>query len=487
MSVPGDIADESRILANWLCTYRDVEATFRAFMRETIRFVLWLLLIQRKRLRVVNEQDTRQYLRFLENVPMDWISEAAMPLGTPRWRPFKTRLSRSSVACAASALRLFLRTLAEEDILAHGPGKALRVTASHQVEPQAKTLSGNAIRLLFEAAQMQPSKCKQSRARLLIVLMSEVGLSVSEIAGAVVEDFQCDAHGRHTLVVRGRLNRPRVVVLLDHVVEEMRLYRTSLHLPAEPLLNETGPLIRPCTGKERNVSIDLLSVVIESLRDQAAWLARARGMTDDADALSRATAVWIRNNYLITAAQRMQPALDVANQFGRMDVSWIVNFATFEPDATPSGHLRYGIAPQDTRAHGWFITQWSGSILGAHLPGVLLFVFGMRESKCVAFRYYEDLADGWQSDVLVSLAYGQRQPNFFVTDNAAMFKVLTAAGARMPIPARVHFDKSITLLTSLDRCVQNISQLFGKIQGLHRINEINIHLDRWIKDWNSAS
>lgn len=255
----GATSDYEAIQA-WLRKYDRQKATQRSYSKEAERFYLWCLLVKKKAMSSLTGPDCADYRLFLERLPADWIQQTNSPASrhSGHWRPFRKKLSSSSIKQALVILQSMFESLRKEsylsanamDYVLHNHTKG---TARLHIERRFTDREWD--HLMNVAAGEEGAEGR--RLRLALELLVSTGLRREEMANATyggIEEVELEnGDTAKILNVVGKRNRLRDVLLSPKVLgllEQHRKDRIERGLLDEQKLLETdipliGALARP--------------------------------------------------------------------------------------------------------------------------------------------------------------------------------------------------------------------------------------------------
>ena len=95
------------------------ENTYTTYRVVVFRFYLWMK-SKGLTLKTISYKDIIDYLAFMHNPPLDWCG-ACHHFTHPKWRPFREKLSQSSINFNIQLLRLLFNDLIESEYLIKSP------------------------------------------------------------------------------------------------------------------------------------------------------------------------------------------------------------------------------------------------------------------------------------------------------------------------------------------------------------------------------
>jgi len=240
---------DAEAIAVWLARHHERRRTQQLYTRIVERFYLWCLLVRRKPLSSVDEQDMMAYKAFLMAPPADWVQRRHTARGSPEWRPLRGALSASTTRLDMSVIASLFSELHKAGYLRAQAGGAVK----RGMKLPHMTID---IRRSFDHAQWagvmaywstQYARCGPPRqggtdnvtlpgpgnedqdpyraallrrTRLLLELGASTGLRLSEMSTtrrSALETVTVDGEEATLLHVVGKGNKARKVVLFDDV------------------------------------------------------------------------------------------------------------------------------------------------------------------------------------------------------------------------------------------------------------------------------
>ena len=274
---PHDLA----ALRTWLQAHASAPATHRAYAKEAERFYLWCCLVAGKRLADLSADDVSDYRRFVASPPAHWINPRPATRTDPAWRPLRGPLGASALAYADRVVRTMLDDLAASGHVPTNPVRALprapRPAARHAAPGRALTASEwRFVKERLAALAAQAAKpgagpvgrtgghgvlamAQLRRLQLLLDLLGQTGLRLSELAAATLSDLRCapgraGGQERWSLTVAGQGGPHRQVALAGAVVALVQQHQVDAAV-AGPLPCP-APLICTLSPAPRRGAVD---------------------------------------------------------------------------------------------------------------------------------------------------------------------------------------------------------------------------------------
>ena len=318
---------------SFLLSYKNNEATFNAYRRETERLLQWSWLIAKKSIRALKRADIETYIEFCQSPPSDWVSLKKAPrflqkeglrISNPLWRPFVATLTKTEhrkdkkptvkkYSLSEKALReIFTITtslynfLIQENYTEVNPVSHIK-QKSHlfkkiQGRQKIRRLSEIQWQYVIETAEKMSEKFPEKHERTLFILSALYGmyLRISELVATrrwtpVMGNFYCDPDGLWWFITVGKGNKERQISVSDSMLKALRRYRKFRGLSPLPSPTDKSPLIPKHLGKGPITSASHIRTIVQDCFDQAILNLKKDHFHDEADSLLQATVHWIRH------------------------------------------------------------------------------------------------------------------------------------------------------------------------------------------------
>ena len=227
--------------------------TYRAYRKELERFLLWVVIVQRKALSSVLVDDCQAYLKFIRN-PIPEFTGPNVPRTSHRWKPFneKRQMSDKSVKQAFIIIRSCFQWLVDVRYLAGNPWSAVKApSVTQEINPMRveRALSEDLYERVIDHLNAKAQIAKNSQDRIALaatLLMGDSGLRRDEAASAMRNKLALyDAENMvYTLEVHGKGNKNRLVPVSVRTVEAIRAHWKDRGLDFD-ITREDIPLLSP--------------------------------------------------------------------------------------------------------------------------------------------------------------------------------------------------------------------------------------------------
>ena len=302
------VTDDENAIKVFLDSYaRKSRHTIRSYEKECGRFLLWLRATRpadHALLPQASVQDINAYLQFLAD-PREFKRDFLQANGWNH-QPFRKKLDVESVKHCLSVLHKMFSAFREMRASKTEPFcKFNPVTLAHQVESVSgnddeieQALTEHEWATIQETVEAMPRESERDRSkyhryRWVINLLYRSFLRREEAAGLTMASFQPSPDGWNIKLV-GKGQKRAKIIATEKLMNELRIYRTSLGLPPLPTPGEEGPAIRPVSGKEKPVSAQTIYLICTSIFEKAAQRIES---TDShaATRLRKASPHWMRH------------------------------------------------------------------------------------------------------------------------------------------------------------------------------------------------
>jgi site-specific recombinase XerD len=304
----GEVADDTEAIRVFINSYSRKSAhTVRSYGKECYRFLLWLKATRDPSpamLPAVTVQDINDYLDFVAN-PRPF-SESFLETHGWEHQPFRKALASESMKhCITVLYKMFsaLRELRAAGNLPYCMFNPLKLAhdgisggdQDDEIEEALTDPEWEAVQAVVEDLPRETERDVKHyhRARWVMQLLYRAFLRRAEAAKLKMGSFEASAEGWNIRFV-GKGAKKAKIIATNKLIEELKVYRTSLGLPPLPSPGETRPAILAVTGKDKGLGDQAIYLLCKVLFDKAADRIEA---TDPVGAqrLRKATPHWMRH------------------------------------------------------------------------------------------------------------------------------------------------------------------------------------------------
>lgn len=282
--------------------------TVRSYEKECYRFLLWLRLQRgsgHALLPSVGISDMNAYMDFLSN-PRPFSEEFLKANGWDH-QPFRNPLSKASLSLCITVLHRFftamreMRGLGDQPYCTYNPvkllhdGLASRSNQDDEVEQALTDTEWDAVQEVIERLPQSTTREKKHyhRARWIMQLLYRSFLRREEAANLKMGSFEATSQGWNIRLI-GKGAKKSKIIATAKLIDELKIYRTSLGLPALPSPGESRPAIMAVTGSEKGITGQAVYLICKEIFSAAADLIEDRD-TSAAARLRQSSPHWMRH------------------------------------------------------------------------------------------------------------------------------------------------------------------------------------------------
>lgn len=323
---------EYELCREFLKSYANSKDTYNAYRRETERLLQWSWLICKKSLRDINRNDIRDYLQFIGNPPLNWMTTKIVDrfiddkngLRQPNalWRPFVAKISKvarrhgkepdksqyalsnKSIEAIFAVLSSLFTYLQQEEYVEANPIALIRQKKGYIQRQQTRKVTRKLSKVqwmyvIHTAEEMAMQDSQHQRTLFLMSAFYLLGLRISELAYgdermATMGSFAPDKRSLWWFTTIGKGNKVRDVAVPDELLAALKKYRETLNLPPLPHRDEATPLFPKLKGKD-GLGTRQIRHIVQTVFDRAIDKLKSAGKLDEAEDLATATVHWLRH------------------------------------------------------------------------------------------------------------------------------------------------------------------------------------------------
>lgn len=246
-------------ISRWLSEYQHKKTTFRAYQKESERFMLWIILQLKKELKAVTRDDFDAYFQFIQDPqPASiWCAPKggrSRSRGDVNWRPFVGPLSPSAQRLCIAALNSMMSYLVDSRYLDFNPlilmrrkSKLSGSPSSKKIDIQARILEDNEWHAVLEALDEYPDSTpkdldEKMRLTFLIKVLYFLGVRISELQAHRWNSFR-QVEGNWWFVVLGKGNKLAKIPVNDPLLDSIQTFRKHLKMDPNPSHSDERPII----------------------------------------------------------------------------------------------------------------------------------------------------------------------------------------------------------------------------------------------------
>lgn len=303
-------ANDYEAIQAWLRLRIAGTHTWRAYRKESERFLLWAVMERRKALSSLDGDDCVAYRDFIAAPGVEWTGPRNTQRWSEAWRPFEGPLSARSQAVAMTIVRSLCEWLVRRHYLDSNPWDDVPKRPDAPSMPQLRALSQKQWDLVQGWLDEQAPSPALRRLRFVLSFAYMSGMRLSELVASKVEWLRHeqldDGEWAWSIMVLGKRNKWREVPLPDPAVAAMQANFTDRGLDPDLLANppET-PIIAKLSLNAPLSAARLYEVLVAAFERCAADV----GVLDRraAERIREASTHWLRHTYGSHSAARGVP------------------------------------------------------------------------------------------------------------------------------------------------------------------------------------
>lgn len=249
-------SNDAEAVVCWLNRYKNNPNTFKAYYKESKRFILWCTYERGLTLGTLKAQDFEAYLDFLKNPPMQWcLAISSLDSKRGKARPLLQKgLSESACRMSIRSVNALMNYLVEADYLRTNPLKLLKRAEDKTFDQEMqkyqvweRMLENDEWEALQQALQNMPIKTNEEidnkmRTQFLFALLYLLGLRIHEVALSSWNAFR-KREGQWWFFIRGKGGKPGHIPVNEQLLSYVKSYRLHVGLTPLPTLDETNRLL----------------------------------------------------------------------------------------------------------------------------------------------------------------------------------------------------------------------------------------------------
>lgn len=309
--------NDADAIRTFLNDYRNVKLTYRSYLKEIERLVLWCIHIPKITVSNLKREHIIQYKEFLENPkPHErWcgprkprMDKSGAP--NPDWRPFAAPLSGPTIRKAISILDSFFNYLVQNNYLSGNPMAVDKRRKGKKSNSTERWLERDEIQTTLDAlseykAETNEQRFEIARAKYIILTLFYTGLRLAELTNHTMGHFTLIENEWYLKVV-GKGEKPRKIVVVDEFLDVLVNFRKKLELPTKlPEYNEPTPLVPAMDKKTPLTPSRVWQILKWAFEIGARKFESMAGLNEEehlkyhhkASKLRKASPHWLRHSY----------------------------------------------------------------------------------------------------------------------------------------------------------------------------------------------
>lgn len=344
------IDKEYDLARRFLRSYAGSEDTFNSYRREVERLCQWAWLWRQKSLNMLNRDDVKAYINFVQNPPATWVTDKHQPrflsnehgqrVPNTQWRPFLKRsqlknrgtavsgMSQATVRAVMAGASTFFTYLQQENHLSQNPVMLMRQKSQFLQRQQqtriSRKLSDVQWETLIDALIKRCDKDVRFERHLFIFsAFYLMGLRISELSETerhqpTMSDFFRDQRNLWWFRAVGKGNKIREIAVCDAMLTQLIRYRRYLALTDYPLPGERTPILLKEKGRG-GIGARQLRKLVQAGFDLAISTLMSEGKSDEAERMRQTTVHWLRHTAISRDVQ-IRPREHVRDDAGHQSV-----------------------------------------------------------------------------------------------------------------------------------------------------------------------
>ena len=254
---------DSEAIRTFLQDYRQTKLTYRSYLKEIERLVLWCIYIPKLTISNLKREHLIAYREFLTEPQPErlWCGPRqtrmlATGQANPEWRAFGSKLAPPSIRKVVSILDSFFNYLVMNNYLAGNPMAVDKRRKGKKSNNTDRWLERDEIIMLLEALNdnlNENNHFEIARAKYIILTLFYTGMRLAEFTNHTMGNFTL-IENEWFLNIIGKGEKPRKIVVVDEYLEVLANYRKHIGMASVlPEFNESTPLV-PAQDKKSPIT-----------------------------------------------------------------------------------------------------------------------------------------------------------------------------------------------------------------------------------------
>lgn len=313
--------DDKKAIDSWVAAKAGSAATLKAYTREATRLLLWLHYERHAAaLGRMTLLDCRDYMAFLQHVPVQWISRARAKPGAPGWAPFRGPLSTRSVRQAITIVVSMFHWLQATGYIGKNPWLLVNQKIGDDKEErvlQSKALSEVATQQVIAYCKTKLPAPAAHRMVFIVQFVASVGLRSAELLAVKLSDIQHEEEG-WVMQVHGKGSKNRIVAIPPSALQALNTYLQARGLGDITRADSAAPVLASLHDPLQGVGYQALYEHVKS------WLSKAIDVADlpasERHRMSQASTHWLRHTFGTRAIAKDVPLDVIQAQMGHASI-----------------------------------------------------------------------------------------------------------------------------------------------------------------------
>jgi len=293
-------------ISEWLETCNPGSRTWRSYRVHGERVLLWAILVKRKAVSSLTENDCTEYFEFLRDPQpaTTWIGPHGVDRWSAQWKPFCAKPSLNSWRMSVAVTRLLFQWLVRSGYLRKNPVRQIPLNASRPWLIDARR-SFNRFEwraLAGYVDQLERGNLRNARLRFALLFAYGSGVTLGELSALKINDLVPGCEGKPWMIkVHGRRRGAgRLVLFQEPVKIAFAEYFRLRGLVGRRDLSVDTPLLARLTGEVPIQRDGLAAMFTQTFRNAAAAISETDPVI--AQRLRMATTHWLRHTHGVRAA-----------------------------------------------------------------------------------------------------------------------------------------------------------------------------------------
>lgn len=342
---------DAEAIRTFLREYHTSKLTYRSYLKELERLVLWCVHIQKMTISDLKREHLVNYRAFLSDpTPRERWCGPRVPRYkstgevNPDWRPFASPLSGPTIRKTISILDSFFNYLVQNNYLAGNPMAVDKRRKGAKSRSTDRWLERDEINVTLDALDAYrrdnpDADYEITRAKYIILSLFYTGLRLAELTHHTMGHFMLIENEWYLSVV-GKGEKERKIVVVDEYLDILSRFRLQMGLSKYPTFEEKTPLV-PAKNFENALTDSRIWQILKwafGLGANAYEAMGARSSDEDlkyhhkASKLRKASAHWLRHSYGTYLVKSGCPIEKVKELMGHSDLSTTMIYVHISKD-----------------------------------------------------------------------------------------------------------------------------------------------------------
>lgn len=252
-----EATNDVEALNAWLAQYQKSKNTYKVYMREAKRFLLWASFIKGKYIKELKVGDIEDYIDFLKEPPVAWVaSKSELTIGGNLWRPFcETGLKGNSFLTAIRAIKSLFSFLHSASYISANPLSLIKNIYQKTMDVEIakidvkKRMLNDAewqafLKALDDLDESTVERCDiKHRSKLIVGMLYYLGLRIFELEKSFWSSFYFEDKA-WWFFIKGKGGKLSKVPVNDNLLSLVSYYREYMSLGLLPKdMSDDAPIL----------------------------------------------------------------------------------------------------------------------------------------------------------------------------------------------------------------------------------------------------